>query len=39
MMCKNEECPYWRENEECPAALGCPGYEDDENMREEERDY
>ena len=25
--CVNDTCPYYREGEECPAAVGCAGYE------------
>lgn len=39
MICFNKGCPYYREDEHCPAREGCAGYTDEVDILRAENEY
>ncbi len=39
MICYNNECPYYKEDEHCPAREGCAGYTEEVEALRSENEY
>lgn len=39
MICYNRGCPYYKEDEHCPARAGCAGYTEEVEVLRSENEY